>query len=61
MQKGLGEKLGTVEMSLFAFLFGFAFAFYWGWKYTLIELAAMPAIMAVSGLMFGALASGLQE
>ena len=57
----MGEKIGTIVMSTFAFVFGFAFAFYWGWLYTLLEIAAMPFIMAVSALMFGALAAGMTE
>ena len=59
IQKGMGEKIGMIVMSTASFFFGFAFAFYWGWLFTLIELAAMPAIMAVVGFMFAALAQGV--
>jgi len=55
----MGEKVGTVIMSIFSFVFGFAFAFAWGWLYTLIEIAAIPFLMAVTGLFFVALTAGI--
>jgi ABC-type multidrug transport system fused ATPase/permease subunit len=51
IQRGIGEKPGTILMSGFGFIFGFIFAFYWGWVFTLILLAAFPFLVIVGMAM----------
>lgn len=49
IQRGTGDKVGNVVMSVAGFFLGFAFAFYWGWLLTLILLATLP-VMILSGV-----------
>ena len=42
INRGMGEKVGTIIFSLCAFVFGFLASFYWGWKLTLIPMATFP-------------------
>lgn len=60
-QRGTGEKIGTVAMSLSCFFLGFFVAFYFGWKLSLILLGALPFI-AAAGIGWGvAMQSGTLE
>lgn len=53
IQRGLGEKVGTIIMSVGNFIFGFVVGFYWGWLYTLILMAVVP-IVGIAGAGMGA-------
>jgi len=61
MQRGSGEKVGKINMSVSGFFAGFAFSFYWGWKYTLILLAGFPALAIVGVVMGVAMEDGFSE
>ena len=61
MQRGMGEKVGNILMSVFGCIAGFAFSFYWGWKYTLILLAGFPALALVGVGMGSAMEEGFVE
>jgi ABC-type multidrug transport system fused ATPase/permease subunit len=49
IQRGLGEKVGSIFMAISSFCLGFLFAFYFGWLMTLILLVALP-VMALMGV-----------
>ena len=61
IQRGVGEKVGSIVMNVGAFLFGFVFAFYWGVTFTLILLALLPLMGLAGALMGVTLGAGLQE
>ena len=61
INRGTGEKVGNIVMSLAGGVMGFAFSFYWGWKYTLILLAGFPVLMVVGGAMGVAMEEGFVE
>mmetsp|Transcript_41198 Transcript_41198/g.62688 ORF Transcript_41198/g.62688 Transcript_41198/m.62688 type:complete len:117 (-) Transcript_41198:3255-3605(-) len=50
IQRGTGDKVGMVIVSLSCFISGFGVSFIWGWKLTLILLAAFPAFAIGGGL-----------
>ena len=52
VRRGCSEKVGVVNFSIWMFLLGFAAAFTFGWKYSLILLGGLPAIVCV-GIAFG--------
>ena len=54
INKGIGDKVGQVIMSVSSFFLGFIFAFYWGYHLTLLLLACIP-FMALIGVAFGTL------
>jgi len=53
VQRGTGEKIGTIMMSVSSFILGYVAAFYFGWKLTLILLVGLPAVL-LSGVAMGA-------
>ena len=59
INRGLGEKIGTIIMSTSAFVFGFVFAFYWGWKLTLILMASFPVFMILGYAMANVMKNGM--
>lgn len=61
IQRGVGEKVGSIVMNVGSFLFGFVFAFYWGITFTLILLGLLPFMGIAGGLLGVTLGSGLQE
>jgi ATP-binding cassette subfamily B (MDR/TAP) protein 1 len=61
IQRGLGEKIGTIIMSIWTFIFGFLFAFLWGWMLTCILLCAFPFLIGCGMGMAIALSSGMVE
>jgi len=61
IQRGLGEKIGMVIMSIAAFFFGFGFAFYFGWLLTLILMASFPFMGLMGVGMAYSLQSGMIE
>lgn len=59
IQRGIGEKVGSIVMNVGSFLFGFIFSFYWGVTFTLILLGLLP-FMGLAGVMMGVtMGSGL--
>jgi ABC-type multidrug transport system fused ATPase/permease subunit len=48
IQRGLGEKVGNIIMSLSMLILGFVIAFIWGWKLSLIMLGIVP-LLGVTG------------
>ena len=61
IQRGMGDKVANVTMSVLGFFAGYGFAFYWGWLYTLFLLVILP-FAGLSGLAMGvALSSGQVE
>jgi len=61
IQRGSGEKVGNLIMSISSFFFGFIFAFYWGWLMTLILLGLMPLMLLTGVGMAAAMGSGVKE
>jgi len=51
IQRGNGEKVGMVVVSLVCFFAGFGVAFIWGWELTLVLLCSLP-IMGGSGAVW---------
>ena len=45
IQRGTGEKVGSVTQAVSGFILGFVFAFYWGWLLALILLGTLPFMM----------------
>ena len=45
IQRGTGEKVGSVTQAVSGFILGFVFAFYWGWMLALILLGTLPFMM----------------
>jgi len=54
VQRGTGEKIGNILMSVSGFGLGFVAAFYFGWKLTLILMAGLPFVL-LSGVAMGAM------
>jgi len=52
IQRGTGEKIGNIAMSVSSFFFGFALAFYWGWLYTVLLLGVVP-FLGITGIAMG--------
>jgi ATP-binding cassette subfamily B (MDR/TAP) protein 1 len=51
IQRGLGDKVGNILMSIVAFVAGFVFAFWWGWLLSVVLLASFPfMVIMASGL-----------
>lgn len=50
MQRALGEKMGTIVLSLFMCMSGLAFAFSKGWKFSFVLLALVPCITVATFL-----------
>jgi ATP-binding cassette subfamily B (MDR/TAP) protein 1 len=59
IQRGLGEKVGNIIMSIFMFIFGFGLAFVWGWLLSVILMGAIPFIMLTGIGMAMSLETGL--
>jgi len=59
IQRGIGDKVGSIVMNVGSFMFGFVFAFYWGVTFTLILLALLPFMGAAGALMGVSMGSGL--
>ena len=61
IERGIGDKVGSITYSMSSFVLGFVFAFYWGWLYACILLAVFP-FAAASGAWMGAMfESGMVE
>ncbi len=58
IQRGAGEKIGNVFVSLVCFFSSFGFAFIWGWELTLILLLALPVLGGAGGGFAAALTAG---
>jgi ATP-binding cassette subfamily B (MDR/TAP) protein 1 len=59
IQRGLGEKVGMLIMSISMFFFGFGLAFYYGWKLALILCGVIPFLMFTGVGMAMSLESGV--
>jgi len=51
IQRGTGEKVGTINMGIWSFVLSFIFAFYWGWFFTLLLLVSFPFIILIGMFM----------
>ena len=51
IEKALGEKFGTILLSISMSVSGLAFAFTKGWSYSLAVLAVMPFMTITTGLL----------
>jgi len=54
VQRGTGEKVGNITMSVSGFFLGYIAAFYFGWKLSLILLGGLPFVL-LSGVAMGAM------
>ena len=61
IQRGTGEKVGNVLMSVTSFVCGFLLAFYWGWLLTCILLAGFPVMAVLSTGMAMSMETGFKE
>lgn len=61
IQRGFGEKVGMLTMSVISFFSSFAFSFFWGWKFTLILFATFPVLALVGVAMAVSMESGQKE
>lgn len=61
IQRGTGDKVGNIIMSVASFLLGFVFAFLYGWLMTLILLAFFPVMALMGGGMGVVLGDNLKE
>lgn len=59
IQRGLGEKVGNIIMSISMLILGFVVAFIWGWKLTLIMFAIVPLLGITGAGMAMSLDEGL--
>ena len=49
IQRGTGEKVGSIVQAVSGLILGFVFAFYWGWLLAVILLGTLP-FMIMTGL-----------
>ena len=61
IQRGSGEKIGTVVGAITTFFLGFGLAFFIGWLYTLILFGMAPIIAATGVLMAISMEDGFKE
>jgi ATP-binding cassette subfamily B (MDR/TAP) protein 1 len=58
IQRGTGEKVGSIVQAVSGFIFGFIFAFYWGWLLTLILVGTLPVMLLMGVGMAMSLTTG---
>lgn len=58
IQRGTGEKVGSIIQAVAGFILGFVFAFYWGWLLSLILVGALPFMLLVGIAMAASLTVG---
>lgn len=61
IQRGLGEKFGTIIMGVVSFCSSFVFAFYQGWTLTLYILLGFPVILAIVIYLGVSVKGGIME
>jgi len=61
IQRGLGEKFGTIVMGLVGFVAGFVFAFYLGWTLTLYVLIGFPVLAFILVYLGVSVKTGILE
>ena len=61
IQRGSGEKIGSVVMSVSNFLLGFVAAFFLGWLYTVILFGMAPIIGFTGVAMAVSMEDGFKE
>jgi len=61
IQRGLGEKFGTIIMGLVGFTSGFIFAFYLGWTLTLYVLIGFPVLAFILVYLGVSVKTGILE
>jgi ABC-type multidrug transport system fused ATPase/permease subunit len=58
IQRGTGEKVGSIIQAVSGFIFGFIFAFYWGWLLALILVGTLPVMLLMGVGMAMSLTTG---
>jgi ABC-type multidrug transport system fused ATPase/permease subunit len=58
IQRGTGEKVGSIIQAVSGFIFGFIFAFYWGWLLALILVGTLPVMLLMGVGMAASFSEG---
>ena len=61
IQRGIGEKVGELFIGAIMFFVGYFLAFFVSWKYSLILLGGVPAIMISAIVLAKSGMAGIKE
>jgi len=61
IERGVGDKIGSVFQGVSSTICGFSFAFIWGWKLSLILLVGIPFLGMMGVVMALMMKKGISE